>query len=143
MTAQTPHAIVRLAHRLPPWGWLLVALVSLMLAVASAWVLLSQLSDRQKDEWVRRVESVRLFALETYRLTVLQRLPGGDQKPPPNSAVHVAPHGTLHPETRFVWVDQFDDYVASSDEGPPPPTAPPRTLDPAWKPVFSGAFSDT
>lgn len=134
----------RWAQRLPPWGWLVVAMLSLLLALGSGLVLVSRLSDRQKDEWVRRAEAVRQFGLETYRQTFLKRLPGADANPASDVAVHVAPHGTLDPAARLAWVDHFEDFAAApDDDAPPAPVAPPKTLDPDWKPTFQGAFSDT
>lgn len=121
----------RLVHLFSPKVWLAVALVSLLLAGGSSWVLLSHLGAGAKDGLYSAYDSAARFMHDTIRLTFRT-----DKQ---RAAVFVAPVGLLNPKTDFNWVTNYQDFKPRSEETAPTPKAPPGLLDPAWKPIFSEA----
>lgn len=120
----------RLIYYFSPKVWLVIAVASMLLASGSGMVLVSHLSEGQKDKLFWVYDSVGRFMRDTVRLTFKT-----DKN---KDAVFVAPRGILKPATVFHWVENYQDFVPRSEDTPPEPKAPVRLLDPDWKPVFSG-----
>lgn len=120
----------RLVHFFSPKVWLAVALVSLLLAGASSWVLLSHLGGGVKDGWYSVYDSAARFVHETIRLTFRT-----DKQ---RAAVFVAPVGLLNPKADFNWIESYQDFKPRAEDTASEPKAPAGLLDPDWKPTFSG-----
>lgn len=120
----------RLLHLFSPRGWLSVALVSLVLAISSSWVLLSQVDEHPMDRVFEAYDAVARFTHETIRLTFKT-----DKK---RAAVFVAPVGLLNQQARFNWVKSYKDFRPKAEDEVPGPQAPQQLLNPSWKPDFPG-----
>ena len=119
----------RLIHLASPTVWLAISLLSLVLAGASGWVLMSHLGEQSKNGAYSLYDSVARFAHDTIRLTFKtdrQRV-----------AVFVAPVGILNQKADFKWVQSYPDFRPQFEELTAEPKAPARLLDSDWKPVFS------
>lgn len=127
--------IYKIAHRFSAKVWVGIAVVAAVLASGSAWVLVQQLGDGQKDRLVLAYESIMPFVRKTIQLTFYR-----DQKTNAQNLdfVYVAPVGLLDPKAEFNWVTAFEDFVSLPGENVlPDPVAPPRLLDPSWAPSFN------
>ena len=112
-----------------PRAWLGISVLSLMMAAASTWVLISH-NDRNPTDGLYSVyDAVARFVHETIRLTFKT-----DRKP---VAVFVAPVGILNPKATFNWVQGYLDFRPRFEELAAEPKAPVRLLDADWAPVFS------
>lgn len=120
----------RLIYYFSPKVWLVIAVASLLLASGSGMVLVSHLSEGQKDKLFWAYDSVGRFMRDTVRLTFKT-----DKN---KDAVFVAPRGILEQATAFKWVEGYQDFTPQPESAPPAPKAPVRLLDPAWKPAFTG-----
>jgi|APCry1669189241_1035207.scaffolds.fasta_scaffold26563_2 hypothetical protein len=122
-------AFYRLIHLASPRAWLAICLLSSVLAVASAWVLISHHDRDSTDQWYSLYDSVARFAHDTIRLTFKT-----DGRV---AAVFVAPIGILNPNASFIWVQDYPDFQPRPEDVAPRPLAPTRLLDSDWNPVFS------
>ncbi|MEI6733291.1 MAG: hypothetical protein WCK94_04935 [Comamonadaceae bacterium] len=104
-------------------------MLSSVLAVASAWVLISHHDRDSTDQWYSLYDSVARFAHDTIRLTFKT-----DGRV---AAVFVAPIGILNPNASFIWVQDYPDFQPRPEDVAPRPLAPTRLLDSDWNPVFS------
>ena len=112
-----------------PIHWLGISVLSLKMAAASTWVLISH-NDRNPTDGLYSVyDAVARFVHETIRLTFKT-----DRKP---VAVFVAPVGILNPKATFNWVQGYLDFKPRFEELAAEPKAPVRLLDADWAPVFS------
>lgn len=121
-------------HVLEPRTWLVVILMSLVLASGSAWVLLYRPTGLVTDLPLQAFDSVERFMRDTIRLTFTSR----HKKTGISDDVFVAPRGLLDKDATFKWLDdslEIDDALANAL---PPPLAPPRLLDSQWQPAFPG-----
>lgn len=140
------------AHRgriagLPGRVWLLIATVSLVLAVGSSAVLYRTLGERDKDQVVLALESVPLFLRTTARLTWQSIVSAGSPGEPQRTAadeqaIHVAPLGLLDDKAGFAPLETYADFVPRKEELPMAAVAPPRLLDPQWSVSFNGTPRD-
>ncbi|MFZ4479373.1 MAG: hypothetical protein ACOYNZ_05715 [Rhodoferax sp.] len=124
--------IYRLIHFVSPRVWLLVSMLSLLLAGASGWVLLSRSGENPKDGLYALYDGVVRFTHETIRLTFKT-----DKK---QAAVFVAPIGILNQKSDFKWVQGYQDFKPLSEDGQAEPKAPARLLESDWQPAFSDAY---
>lgn len=127
--------IYKIARRFSPRVWVGIAVVASVLAGGSAWVLVQQLNDQQKDRLVLAYESIMPFVRQTIQLTFHR-----DQKTNAQNLdfVYVAPVGLLDPKAEFNWISVFEDFVSLPGENVlPDPVAPLRLLDPSWAPSFN------
>lgn len=120
----------RLIHHFSPRAWLVIAAASLLLASGAAIVLLSHLSEQQKDTLYRPYDFMGRFTRDTIRLTF---------KTDNNDSVFVAPRHLLEKSASFKWVDEYQDFTPRPEDSPPAPNAPARLLDPDWNPGFAVA----
>ncbi len=119
----------RLIHLASPKAWLGIAVLSLLMAAGSAWVLVSHSGQNPKDGLYSLYDTVARFVHDTIRLTFKT-----DRKP---VAVFVAPLGILNQKATFNWVQGYLDFRPRFEELAAEPIAPVRLLDADWKPVFS------
>ena len=120
------HRLIQLAS---PRAWLGISVLSLVMAVASTWVLISHNGRNPTDGLYSVYDAVARFAHDTIRLTFKT-----DRKP---VAVFVAPVGILNPKATFNWVQSYLDFRPQFEELAAEPKAPVRLLDADWAPVFS------
>jgi hypothetical protein len=121
--------IDRLIHSVSPRAWLLISLLSLLLAGGSSWILLSHRGQDPKDSLYSYYDAVVRFAHETIRLTFKT-----DKK---QASVFVAPIGILNPKVDFKWVQSYQDFKPRAGDEVAKPKAPTRILDADWRPSFS------
>jgi hypothetical protein len=132
------HPFYRLAERLSPRTWLLIATVMLMLGAGSAWTLHQHFGEREKEKLFFYYELANRFIDDTIRLTFKRssNQESNQAKAVLSDAVRIAPLNLLHPEATFHWISVFDDFVPlPDDETLPDPVAPVRLLDPEWMPL--------
>jgi hypothetical protein len=103
--------------------------LSLVMAAASTWVLISHNGRNPTDGLYSVYDAVARFARDTIRLTFKT-----DRK---SVAVFVAPVGILNPKATFNWVQDYLDFRPRFEELTAEPKAPVRLLDADWAPVFS------
>ena len=127
---QLSSVFYRLIHLASPKAWLAISLLSLLMALASAWVLVSHQGQSSKDQWYSVYDPVARFAHDTIRLTFKT---DGRQ-----GAVFVAPVGILDPKANFILVQDYPDFQSQAENVAPRPLAPERLLDSDWEPKFSG-----
>lgn len=120
----------RLLHVFSARGWLAIALVSLVLAISSSWVLLSRAGEHPLDPVFASYDAVTRFVHETIRLTFKT-----DKQ---RAAVFVAPLGLLNQKASFNWVKNYRDFKPRLEDQVPGPQAPEQLLNSAWKPEFPG-----
>lgn len=120
----------RLLHIFSARGWLAIALVSLVLAIGSSWVLLSRAGEHPMDRVFEAYDAVTRFGHETIRLTF--------KTDKARAAVFVAPLGLLNQQASFNWVKNYQDFRPRLEDQVPGPQAPEQLLNPAWKPDFPG-----
>lgn len=118
----------RWIHLASPRTWLGISLLSLMMALGSAWVLASRDGRSPIDGLYSLYDAVARFVHDTIRLTFKT-----DRK---QVAVFVAPVGILKQKATFNWVQGYLDYRPRFEDLAAKPTAPVRLLDADWKPVF-------
>ena len=119
----------RLIELASPRAWLGISVLSLVMAAASTWVLISHNGRNPTDGLYSVYDAVARFARDTIRLTFKT-----DRKP---VAVFVAPVGILNPKATFNWVQDYLDFRPRFEELTAEPKAPVRLLDADWAPVFS------
>ena len=119
---------------LEPRTWLIVILMSLILAAGSGWVLLYRTNAQAADAPLHAFDLVELFIRDTIRLSFTSR----SKKAGISDDVFVAPKGLLDKDTTFKWLDDSQDIADSLKNSMPAPLAPPRLLDSQWQPAFSG-----
>ena len=134
---KTNARLASLLHLFSPQTWLVVALVSALLAVGSGAILISRGNAGETSRLVRTYDTVELFILDTIRLSFKKRKLSDVQ-----DAVFVAPKGILDESTTFFWIDDAKDVEQKTEPALPEPVAPVRLLDPEWHPHFSGLKSD-
>ena len=120
----------RLLQLFSPRVWLSIALVSLLLATGSSWVLLSHVGEHPMDRVFEAYDAVTRFVHETIRLTFKT-----DKK---RASVFVAPVGLLNQQASFNWIKNYQDFKPRLEDQVPGPQAPEQLLNPTWKPDFSG-----
>jgi hypothetical protein len=120
----------RLLQLFSPRVWLSIALVSLLLATGSSWVLLSHVGEHPMDRVFETYDAVTRFVHETIRLTFKT-----DKK---RASIFVAPAGLLNQQTSFNWVKNYRDFKPRLEDQVPGPQAPEQMLNPTWKPDFPG-----
>ena len=117
-------------HYFSPRVWLAIAVISMLLAGGSGSILVSRLSQDQKDRLLLPYDSMGRFMRDTIRLTF--------KTDEIQKSVFVAPKRILEEAASFKWVEKYQDFVPRSEDTLPEPKAPIRLLDPDWKPAFSG-----
>lgn len=120
-------------HLFSPRTWLFVAVFSGMLATGSGVILIRRHSVSQSEVLGPAYDAVERFFRDTIRLSFTSRMSGGDL-----NTVFVAPKGILDKEMVFNWIESTKDVEPKPEDAVPEPVAPPRLLDPAWQPDFSG-----
>lgn len=110
-----------------------MAVLSGMLAMGSGVVLVRRHSAPKSEVLGPAYDAVERFFRDTIRLSFTSRMPSSDL-----NTVFVAPKGILDKEMVFNWVDDMKDVEPKPADAVPEPVAPPRLLDPAWQPAFSG-----
>lgn len=120
-----------LSHFFSPRSWLVVSVVSMVLAAGSGVVLLSRQGVRPNELVLPAYDWLRRFSRDTIRLTFKT-----DEQP--KETVFVAPRGILNQEAVFKGVENFDDFVPPVQALAKVPLAPPQVLEPDWVPIFSG-----
>lgn len=123
-----------LIHLFSPRTWLFVAVLSGMLATGSGVVLVRRHSAPQSEILGSVYDAVERFFRDTIRLSFTSRMSGGNL-----NTVFVAPKGILDKEMIFNWIESTKDFESKPEDAVPESVAPPRLLDPAWQPDFSGS----
>ena len=118
-------------------AWLLIAVISAVLASVSGSVLLYKFDYAFKDQIGRAFDSVELFMRDTVRLSFKNKKIAGAP-----DAAFVAPKGLLDQKMVFNWLDDKQDASLQSEEFRREAQAPLRILDPSWTPAFSGMQVD-
>lgn len=143
-------------HLLTPRQWLVVAVLSGLLAFGSGLYLAVWAGMPLGGPVARLFDRTELFIRDTIRLTFKNRSEKRIMTGEP--AVFMAPLGILEPDRTFKWLDALEPLVvpvgAASGEAPAAVVtapaavstpqshvsakAPSRMLDPDWKPDFKG-----
>ena len=126
-----------LLHIFSPRAWLVVGLVSSMLAVGSGVTLALHGNHGLNTLLARTYDTVERFLRDTIRLSFKNRRVGGVQ-----DAVFVAPRDILEKKMTFNWIDDAKDFEQKPSDASPEPIAPARILDPEWRPSFSDSPQD-
>lgn len=124
-------------HMLSPTGWIVVAVVSALLASGSGLLLATRGHIAPREAPGKAFDTVEQFVRDTIRLSFKDKLMDDT-----SSAVFVAPRGILNQAATFKWVENTQINEPTGEEAAPIIIAPPRVLDPTWVPQFSGIPSD-
>jgi hypothetical protein len=130
---------IRLTHLVTAKTWLLIAVLSLVLAVSSAMFLTVASGVKLSGPLASLYDGVELFLRDTVRLTFKT----GRSKKQVTETVYMAPPGILDEKKTFTWLD-FDKVMAEAKSNQATPSvgvvtvrSPSRILDPTWQPNFN------
>jgi hypothetical protein len=133
----TESRLLQLLHLFSPTGWLVVAVVSVVLASGSALLLTVRQDAAPSDAPGKAFDTVEQFIRDTIRLSFKDRLSNDT-----SHAVFVAPKGILDQDATLKWIENPRIIDSSDENAAPANIAPPRVLDPDWAPNFSGTPHD-
>ncbi len=129
-------AFYKLTHLFAPTTWLVISVLSLVMAVGSGALLVSRQWLQVQDATVPVYDWVRLFTRDTIRLTFKT-----DEGP--QVTVFVAPRGVLEQANAYKAVENYEDFVPNVTPSQAKAQAPSRVLDAEWMPAFSGKKEET
>jgi hypothetical protein len=133
----THPVLIHLARLLSPRAWLIISILSLVVALSSALVLAVSAGARIDGPLGSVYDRVELFVRDTIRLTFKT----DRHSAMPSESVFMAPLGILDERKKFNWLVTEGGTVAltlAKQTSMPPTKTPPRLLDPDWQPPFSG-----
>jgi hypothetical protein len=129
--------LIRIAHLMSPRAWVMVMVLSLVVALSSAMVLAVSAGARLDGPLGAIYDRVEMFVRDTIRLTFKTDRHISELA----VTVFMAPPGILEQGKNFNWLDNNEKLVAVTPAAQTKVSilkAPQRLLDPDWQPSFKG-----